>query len=471
MHTSEEIKFGTDGWRGIISDNFTFANVRRVAQAVADYYNSIAGELGSGAVKIAVGYDTRFLSEKYAETVSEVLAKNSIEVALSDKACPTPMLSFAVQHRKLTCGVMITASHNPAEYNGIKIKTASGGAAGVEVTARIERLLEGAQEHKSAKAEGKISRVDFASHYVKFLRSYINFNKIKNAGFKVLVDVMYGSGNGFIEDALKGSKIKLEFIRRERNPSFGGLRPEPVLENLGPAMEKLKTGKFDLALILDGDADRIAAFSGSGVFIPPQKILGLLALHLCLDRRMSGGIVKTIVGTNLIDNIAKNLKLKLYETPVGFKYISSLMEKEDILVGGEEAGGMGFKNYIPERDGSLAGLLLLEMMAYRKKPIFKILKEMEDKFGRYYYLREDLKLSSRNINVQNFKGIKNILGKDVIEIKDYDGVKLVLSDTSWLMFRGSGTEPIMRIYAESKSLKKTGRLLAFGKNLIMQDAL
>ena len=455
------IKFGTDGWRGIISDNFTFDNLKRLAQAVADYYN-----LRLEKPRIAVGYDTRFLSDKYAQAVSEVLAENGIDVELARRPVPTPALSFAVKQRKADAGIMITASHNPPEYNGVKIKTAQGGAAGVEITKEVERLIEeGPQVRKDKK--GAIAEVDMTKDYVKFLRRYIDLKKIKNTNFKILVDPMHGSGNGFIAEVLKGTKVKVEFTRRDINPSFEGLRPEPVLENLLATQNLLKKEKYDLCLVLDGDADRIAAFTGNGEFINPQKVLGLLILHLVCDRKMSGGVVKTIVGTNMLDNITKKLGLKLYETPVGFKYISELMIKDDILVGGEEAGGMGFKNYIPERDGSLAGLLLLEMMAYRKKSMDKILAGMEKEFGRYYYLRDDLKLKDLNVDVHKFKTVKKLLDKDVVEVKDYDGVKLIASDGSWLMFRGSGTEPIMRVYAESRSLKKTKSLLALGKSMII----
>lgn len=454
------IKFGTDGWRAVISESFTFDNLKCVSQAIADYYN-----LRLEKPRMAVGFDTRFLSGRYAGIVADVLSENGIDVQLSDQPVPTPALSFAVKQRKCDAGIMITASHNPPEYNGLKIKTAQGGAAGVEITKEVERLIgEGPQVKKEQK--GLISTVDLTQDYVKFLRKYIDLKRIKNANFKVLVDPMHGSGNGFIAEVLKGAKAKLEFTRRDINPSFEGLRPEPVLENLLATQALLKKGKYDLCLVLDGDADRIAAFTGEGEFINPQKVLGLLILHLACDRKMSGGVVKTIVGTNMLDNITGKLGLKLHETPVGFKYISELMIKDDILVGGEEAGGMGFKDYIPERDGSLAGLLLLEMMAFRKKPMSKILAEMEREFGRYYYLRDDLKLKNPNVDIHKFKSVKKLLDKDVVEIKDYDGVKLISSDGSWLMFRGSGTEPIMRVYAESKSPKKTKELLALGRSMI-----
>jgi len=463
MENSKEIKFGTDGWRGIISDNFTFKNVRRVAQAVADYYNRQTGN----QARMAVGYDTRFLSKEYADAVTEVLAANGIEVTLSDRSVPTPALSFAVRRQKLTSGIMITASHNPGAYNGIKIKTSSGGAAGVEVTGEVENLIANPSPRPGSVNPAAVRRVDMSREYVKFLRSYVDLKKVKNATFKVLVDVMHGSGNGFIAEVLKGTKIKIEFARQEKNPGFGGLRPEPVVENLKATMERMKNEKFDLCLVLDGDADRIAAVVPGGEFVSPQKILGLLALHLHQDRGMNGGVVKTIVGTNLMDNLTTALGLKLYETPVGFKYISALMEKEDILVGGEEAGGMGFKNYIPERDGSLAGLMLLEMMVYRKKNMRKILDDMERQFGRYYYLREDLHIKNPGMDVQGFKQTKSLLGKDVVGVKDYDGVKLTLRDGSWLMFRGSGTEPIMRVYAEAQSLAKSRKLIELGVKMIL----
>jgi len=461
-----DIKFGTDGWRGVIADNFTFENVRIVAQAIADYYNA-----RSKSPSIAVGFDTRFMSGDFARIASDVLSRNGISVVLSDRCVPTPTLSFAVKKRKLTAGVMITASHNPASYNGIKIKTAEGGAAGVEVTREVERLIaEPAPANNAAPA--KIEKADMTADYVDFLRSYIDLAKLKNARFHILSDAMHGSGDSFIGRVLAGTKVKAEFLRADINPSFEGLKPEPVLENLEASVNKMKKERFDLGLVLDGDADRIAAFAGKGEFINPQKVLGLLILHLIQDRKMSGGVVKTLVGSNLVDNICAKLGLKLHETPVGFKYISELMIKEDILVGGEEAGGMGFKNYIPERDGSLAGLLLLEMMAYRKKPMLAILKDMEKEFGRYYYLRTEMKLKSMGaVDISPLKGTSEVLGKKVVKLNDKDGLKFMLEDTSWLMLRASGTEPIIRIYAESKNEEISRKMLDFGKELIAKNVV
>jgi len=456
-----QIKFGTDGWRAIIADTYTLENVRILAQAVADY-------LGSGK-KVAVGYDTRFMSGKFAEEAAIVLKNNGLEVTLSDRPTPTPALSFIVKLRKLDLGVMITASHNPAEYNGFKIKNAAGGGASQEITQAVEGLL-GKNPVKDAALLEPIKAVDIIKDYIKFIRNYIDLKKIKNKKFKVLVDSMYGSGDSFIAQVLKGTNIKLEFMRNTINPSFDGGRPEPVEENLEELKARVKKEKFDLGIALDGDADRIAAVAPGGVFIHPQKILGLLALHLNQDRHWSGGLVKTICGSTMMDNIAKFLGIKLYETPVGFKYISNLMETEDIVAGGEEAGGMGVKGYIPERDGTMAGLLLIEMMVYRNKNILKILNETEKAFGKYYYVRQDFHLAKR-VEPKKESLPTELLGKKVVEIKDYDGIKLICEDESWLMFRGSGTEPIMRTYAEAKSLTQAKKLLALGKEIIMKDGV
>lgn len=452
-----EIKFGTDGWRGIIAEDYTFKNVAVVSQAIADY-------LGPEK-KVAVGYDTRFMSWRFAEAAAKVFCANKIKVVLSDRPIPTPALSFAVRSRKLDLGIMITASHNPPEYNGYKIKVASGGAAGLEVTAKVEELLGKSEVSELENYHDALKSEDLTRDYVRFIRSYIDKEKLKRKKFKVLVDVMYGSGNGFIAEVLKGTSIKLDFIRNGLNPSFGGSRPEPVEENLEELKRMVKKGKYDLGIALDGDADRLAAVGEGGVFIHPQKIVGLLGLHLNQDRHMSGGIVKTIAGSTMVDHIADFLKVKLFEVPVGFKYISDLMEKEDVVAGGEEAGGMGVKGYIPERDGTMAGLLLLEMMAFRDKPICAIVKDMEKLFGRYYYLRSDLRLK-RRVEPKKESLPASLLGKRVVEIKDYDGLKLICEDESWLMFRASGTEPLMRLYSEAKVLSRSRELLKLGEEII-----
>jgi alpha-D-glucose phosphate-specific phosphoglucomutase len=463
MH--RKIKFGTDGWRGVISDDFTFDNVKVVAQAISQWIKrSFSKRI------VVVGYDTRFLSDKYAQLISQVFAANSIKVLLSDRAIPTPAVSFTTKRKHLCAGVMITASHNPAQFNGIKIKISSGGTASDAVTKKVEHLLFKTKikeiGFKEAILKKRIQLVDLTKEYIKFIRSYIDINKLKESRFKILVDVMYGSGNNFIAEVLKATKIEIEFMRNNVNPSFDGKQPEPTEENIKQMLSHMKSKRFDIGLVLDGDGDRIAAVSPGGKFVSPQKIIGLLLLHLIEDRKCKGGFVKTIAGSTLHDNLAKHFHLQLYETPIGFKYISELMTKKDILIGGEEAGGIGFQNYIPERDGTLAGLLLLEMLAYRGKSFNRIIKEMEDKFGRYYYLKDSLKVEEKIPNVNSLKSIKEIMGKKIIKVKDYDGIKFICEDGSWLMIRASGTEPIVRVYAESKSITKSKKMLEYGKRLV-----
>jgi len=459
------IKFGTDGWRGVIADNFTFQNLRLVTQAIADYLkeNSKAKEL-----KMVVGYDTRFLSEKFAQTVAEVLSGNNIFVLLSDKAVPTPVVSFTAKQRGLSLGIMITASHNPPYFNGLKIKTPSGAAAGTDITSDVESRINPSVNIPEPKQD-LIKKENLTDDYVQYLRDYINLDKIKDKEFKVLVDVMYGSGNGFLAEIVKNTKIKVEYLHSDSNPSFGGKGPEPVERNLTKLKEETKARSFDIGIALDGDADRIAAAQPTGEFLHPQLILPLLLTHLIQNRGFKGGVVKTLVGSTLIDKVAKKLGIKIFETPVGFKYISKFMEEERIVVGGEEAGGIGFQNYVPERDGTLAGLLLIELMAYENRTISEIIEDLRKEFGQFFYVRSDLKLSKSDYKSQfdKFKAQKELLGKKVVDIKDFDGIKLTCEDEGWLMLRGSGTEPLMRVYAEASSLERAKQLLELGKKIVL----
>jgi alpha-D-glucose phosphate-specific phosphoglucomutase len=463
-----QIKFGTDGWRAVISDTFTFENVRIVAQAVADWVNQNNQQF---LLKSAsVGYDNRFLSAEYAQAVAEVFAANGIKTFLSDSSVPTPTLSLGVVDLKNVCGIMITASHNPAKFNGIKIKTSVGGAAPKDITGVVESYLGQTPVKRlslsAAMDQNLIVMHDFKKAYVKFLRNYINLSKMKSAKFKVLADIMHGSGRDLLAHILKGTQIKLTLMREDVNPGFDGSKPEPIPECLEEMMGRMKKEKFDFGHVLDGDADRIAAVMPGGEFVSPQKILGLLILHLVRNRKIEGGIVKTLCGTTMLDHIAKKLGRKLYETPVGFKYISDLMVSEKIVAGGEEAGGMGLPNYIPERDGTLSGLLLLEMMVYNKRNFKQLVDDMEREFGRYYYLRLDYSMDAKKVDLNKLKTMKTILGRKVVEVKDPDGVKLICDNEDWLMFRPSGTEPLVRIYAESKSLKRSKELIAFGRQQV-----
>jgi alpha-D-glucose phosphate-specific phosphoglucomutase len=463
-----KIKFGTDGWRAVISDTFTFENVRIVAQAVSDWVHKNNPQFADKSV--SVGYDNRFLSAEYAESFAEVFAANGIKTYLSDTSLPTPTLSFGVVGFKNVCGIMITASHNPAKFNGIKIKTAQGGAASKDITNTVEGYLGQTPVNRmniaEAKAKGLVVVHDFKKEYVKFLRGYVNLKKMKTAKFKVLSDIMHGSGRDLMRQILKGTDIKLTLMREDVNPGFDGSKPEPIPECLGLMMSRMKKEKFDFGHVLDGDADRIAAVMPGGEFVSPQKILGLLVLHLVRNRKIEGGIIKTLCGTTMMDNIARKLGRKLYETPVGFKYISDLMISEKIVAGGEEAGGMGLPNYIPERDGTLAGLLILEMMVYNKRNFRQLVEDMEREFGRYYYERLDYKMDAKKVDLNKLKTITSVLGHKVIDVKDYDGVKLTCDNEDWLMFRPSGTEPLVRVYSEAKSLKRARDILEFGRQQI-----
>lgn len=474
MAELSEIKFGTDGWRAVIADTFTFKNVKILSQAISEWVKNDAPPVAGHPKKVAIGFDTRFMSGEFAQLVARVLAANNIPVLLSESPIPTPALSYGTLKHNCVAGIMVTASHNPYQFNGIKIKTAQGGGAGKNITDKVEAYLNKTEvqvaDFKVAKDSKKIALYNYKNDYLKFIKSYIDLKKIKNARFKVLTDAMHGSGNSLIKEVLKGTNIRLTLMREDINPYFEGKKPEPVVEFLGEIIARVKKEKFDLGHVLDGDADRVAAVAPGGEFIHPQKILGLLVLHLVRNRGKKGGIVKTICGTTMMDNIAKKLGLKLYETPVGFKYISDLMIKENIVAGGEEAGGMGFQDYIPERDGTLAGLLLIEMMAYEKKNIKKIVDDMEKEFGRYYYQRFDLKLEpGKTFNLNSFKAHTELLGKKVVGRKDFDGVKLTCEDESWLMLRPSGTEPLVRAYSESKSLARAKALIKYGEELLKKQ--
>lgn len=465
-----KIKFGTDGWRAIISDDFTFDNVAIVAQAVAGFIKSKKKGVYRKR-KVAVGYDTRFLSDKYAETVSRVLAANGIRVILSDRPCPTPSLSFYIKKNALTGGVMVTASHNPPEYNGIKYKGYFGGSAGDDIIDAIEkRLYKNAVKLlplEKAVREGKITRKDLITGQLAFIKKYADMKKLKKARLRVLVDSMNGTGGKYLGDILKATSIKVDYMNAEMNPGFNGRAPEPNERHLGELMKRVRRSGYDLGVATDGDADRVAIVDGKGKILTGHKVMTLLLLHLLMNRKMRGGVVQTVCGTGLINKICKEYGLKAHETEVGFKYICELMTKKNVLLGGEETGGVGFKNYIPERDGFLSALLIMEMVVAMKKPLEDILKWVDRKYGKYVYMREDVVFSASKrkklVNGIKKKPLKKVLDKNVVKINDADGFKFICEDGTWLLLRLSGTEPKLRIYSETFSRKKSLSYLKFGK--------
>ncbi|MCK4912375.1 MAG: phosphoglucomutase/phosphomannomutase family protein [Candidatus Omnitrophica bacterium] len=461
------IKFGTDGWRAIIAEDFTFENLKILSQAIADYLEETT--VKAKRKKVVIGYDRRFLSKEFAQTVGCVLAANNIKVNLSNRDVPTPAVSLHCRNKKYDLGVMITASHNPARFNGLKIKAPEGGSADKTLTDKVESLL---GKHKPkyidialAKKKNLLVLEDLTIYYMDFLRKFIDIKKIKKLKLKVLVDVMYGSGDNFVERALGQSNIEIDYLHNEFNPSFGGIRPEPIASSLVEMMAKMKKGKYDIGVVLDGDADRIAMVDSKGNYINAQVILPLLAIHMVKNRKVSGGIAKTVVGSNVIDKVALSLGVVCYETPVGFKYISNLFEDNLICIGGEEAGGIGFKGYIPERDGSAAFLLLLEMIVDEGKKFSTLLSDFYKKYGRYYYSRSAIPVKSIKKGLSDLKLPTFLGGKKVERVNTLDGIKLIAGDC-WLMFRKSGTEPIVRVYAESKSKKESDQLVALGKRKV-----
>jgi len=459
------IKFGTDGWRAVIAEDFTFENIKIVSQAIADYLK----KKNKGRKKVVIGYDRRFLSQEFAETVGLVLAANKIKVVLSDKDVPTPTVSFHCVHGKYNLGIVITASHNPAKFNGLKIKTPEGGSADKSLTNEVEGLLNKSKpkyiDLEVARKKKLLETRDLTGSHIEFLKKFVDLRKIRKLKLKVLIDTMYGTGDRFVERILGSSRIEMEYLHNEFNPSFGGIHPEPVESNLEELMRRVKKGKYDLGLVLDGDADRIAMVDGKGNYVNAQVILPLLAIHMIKNRGIKGGIGKTVVGSDAIDKVALSLGAACYETPVGFKYISNLFEKNLICIGGEEAGGIGFKGYIPERDGSVSFLLILEMLAWEGKSFNALLFEFYKKYGRYYYSRTAIPVKKVKKSLADMKIPPHLHGKRIERINSLDGIKLITKD-NWLMFRKSGTEPIVRVYAESKSKKEGGELVALGKKMI-----
>ncbi len=462
----KEIHFGTDGWRGIIARDFTFQNVRILSQAVSDYCRK---RTPGKKISICVGYDARFLSREFAQEVCCVLAANGISVVLSSRDVPTPAVSFFVQRERYDLGIMITASHNPYYFNGFKIKKPNGGAADKQITDAVESLLGKTPvafiDFPKALDEKRVVLKDITRCYVQFIRQYLHRSIVKNLKVHVLVDVMYGSGNGYLEEVFEGTGVKFSYLRNEFNPSFGGCNPEPIEKNITQLMRAMKTKRYDIGFVLDGDADRLASVLPGGRYVGVQTILPLLAFHLRKNRALEGGIVKTIVGSNLVDAVAQDLGCILYETPVGFKYISSLFETENVLIGGEEAGGLGVQGYIPERDGTMSCSLILEMMGYTKKSYFQLIAELDKKFGRWYYQRISFPVTPGRNPLANLKIPSHLLGRAVSRVNDLDGLK-IMSEKSWLMFRASGTEPIVRIYSEALSQKEANQLIELGKKMI-----
>ena len=479
------IHFGTDGWRAVISDTFTYSNLRMVAQAIAD---AVASEhwdkSGNGGQvpdprKIVVGFDTRFLSDRYAVETARVLSANGFTVLLAQSDAPTPSISYSVKYHNAIAAVMITASHNAPRYNGVKLKAAFGGSALPEQCRRVEVYINDNEERargpnlmdfEKARELKLIQKFNPLPAYFEHLRTLIDTDIIADEPQRLVVDSMYGSGRGVIKAFLQGTGCEVAEIRGEMNPGFGGVHPEPIGKYLGPLASAISSGMGDFGLCTDGDADRIGAMDGRGNFVDPHKIMALALKYLVEKRGMSGAVVRTVSTTRMIDRLAKRYGLTVHETPVGFNHIADYMMSEDVLIGGEESGGISFKGHIPEGDGPAMGLLLVEMVAAAKKPLHEMVNDLLEDVGPAFYERSDLRLSRpvAKAEMTDFltkQAPAGIGGEKVSEISTRDGVKYILSDDSWLLIRPSGTEPVLRVYAEGRSQEMVKALLEYGEHV------
>lgn len=479
------IHFGTDGWRAVISDTFTFHNLRMVTQAIADAVNSAQWNNGTNISgnpdtrEIVVGFDTRFLSDRYATDVARVLAANGYTVHLSQADAPTPAISFNVRQLGAIAGVMITASHNAPRYNGVKLKAAYGGSALGEQCRRVEVYLNDNEERargpnlmdfEQARKLGLIRRFNPLLDYYAHLRKLIDFDIIAENPQRLVVDSMYGSGRGVLKGILQGTGCEVQEIRAEMNPGFGGVHPEPIARYLGALAGAISTHMGNFGLATDGDADRIGAMDERGNFVDPHKIMSLAVCHLIERRGWSGPVVRTVSTTRMIDRLAKKYGVPIYETPVGFNHIADYMLKEDILIGGEESGGISFRGHIPEGDGILMGLLVIEMVAASGVTLYELVENLLQQVGPVHYQRNDLRLSrpvSKDRMVQHLEENtpNSIAGEGVAEISRLDGVKYILADDSWLLIRPSGTEPVLRVYAEGRSPEMVRAMIGYGEQI------
>ena len=460
----QSIKFGTDGWRAVIADDFTFANLERVALATARFFAKHK-KIRNG---IVIGYDARFMSREFAETSAAVMANAGIRVKLADSIVSTPMISLLTKLENAAAGIVITASHNPPRYNGFKIKGDFGGPAHPEMIARVEkelarvmkrvRLAPGKHTFAELQAKGKIVPISMKQRYLDDLATKIDLGLIKRSGIRILYDVMHGAGQRVLDEVLPG----VTQMHESYNPSFGGTNPEPLAQNLGELMRRVKEEHYGIGIATDGDADRIGAVDENGNFVDSHRIFSLLLKYLVEQKGMTGTVVKSLSVTAMVDMQAAKYGLPLIETPVGFKYICREMTERDVLIGGEESGGLGVKGHLPERDGIFLGLLLCEMMAVRQKPLGALVDELMAEFGRHEFKRIDLRLTDKEKNalMAHFaKGVREIGGYPVTGRKDTDGYKFFV-ENGWVLVRASGTEPLIRFYAEAESVEKVDALLA-----------
>ena len=459
----DKIKFGTDGWRGVIAEDFTFANVRRVAAAIAPYVR----EESEPARGLIVGYDMRFLSAGFAQAVAEVMAAAGIPVWLAKAGTPTPAVSYGVVARQTAGAVMVTASHNPYRWNGIKFKAPYGGSADPAIIHRIEihlRRLDRARTRTRKPQPATLELVDLTTPYLERLKQLAHLDQIRASGQKFVIDPMYGAGSGCIARLFEEAGIPYREIHAEHNPIFPGLNPEPIEPHVEGLRRAVTEGHYDAGFATDGDADRIGAIDRTGEFIDSHKIFSILLKHLTEDLGLRGEVVKTFSTTQMIDKLARKHHLPLHLTPIGFKYVCELMLTRDILIGGEESGGIGIKGHLPERDGILNSLLLAEVMAQRKKTLGELVEELSQEFGPHFYGRVDLEVelakAQQLVKQVAARKFRKVAGLKVTAVEDLDGAKMLFGDSAWLLVRASGTENLLRLYSEAPTREQVKMLLA-----------
>ncbi|HXO33603.1 MAG TPA: phosphoglucomutase/phosphomannomutase family protein [Candidatus Acidoferrales bacterium] len=468
---NQEIKFGTDGWRGIIADDFTFDNVRRVAGAIASYVLKYE----DAAHGVFIGYDTRFASQRAAQVAADVIAGAGVPVKLADDYTPTPAVSYAVKTNGAAGGVMITSSHNPWNWNGMKFKGKFGGSATPGIMKKVEEELRAGVMPRGAKAA--IENVDLKTAYIAAVCGFTDLNLIGKAKFKVAIDSMFGSGRGILAGIFRERGVQHITIREELNPLFPGINPEPIEPHIALLQQTVVNEKCDAGLATDGDADRIGAVAEDGSFVDSHKIFCVLLRWLLERKRWSGDVVRGFNTTRMLDRIAAKHGRKLYETQIGFKYIADLMMEHDILIGGEESGGIGYSRFLPERDGILNCLLLANAMAEAGKPLGQLVADLQRDFGPHYYGRRDLhipeEIKQNAIQRARSESTKSLGRYRVLRKESLDGIKFFLDaptdgngGEAWILFRASGTEPLLRAYAEAASPELVTEILTTAESFV-----
>ena len=471
------IRFGTDGWRAVIGDEFTFANLERVSQAYASYLTDDADNQASKSNSpsdphrktVVIGYDRRFLSKNFAQRVAEIMAGNGLEILCFEQEVPTPLVSWTVRETRASGGVVITASHNPPEFNGFKIKAPWGGSASISITGAVESYLDRSQPNRALYSFDLERSNAAVSSYRRHVADNIDLDHITSIDKRIVVDPMHGSGGHWVESFLSGKAIEVETIRGYRDPTFGNVPPEPIDRHLGALKRRVADTRALIGLATDGDADRLGAVNELGDTMTMHEVVPLLLLHLIRTKAMRGAVVTTFSQSILTKRIAAAHDLRIFETPIGFKYIADLMLEHDILIGAEESGGIGLKGHLPERDGILNSLLLLEAVVQGGKSPSKLVLDVQREFGTFFFDRRDLKMevsAGQDLvnHVADAPPVK-VAGDQVSRVETIDGTKLIFPDESWLLLRQSGTEPVLRLYSEATSRTKVHDLLDGGEAL------